>query len=444
MKGVIIVIALLIVVIRYGYALESDRNDTTFISVSSFGSKGNGKADDAAALLKCLDWATQNKGIVVVRIPYGIYLISRSLKFNINDCRQLIIRGQARNGNKPLIISNNFITIFDVYSYYWAPKGSLTISGLAIQGDNVPFSPAHPYFNKPSFCSGIRILNLKYATILNNEIRNIYGNGISIGYSNINLKNLNNRYDRVTIGNNSIVNCWGLHPEKDDYGDGIYTNSMKNALIYNNRIINNLKKTKQFGRAGLVLEYNDENCIVSNNYIFGYDRGIHIESDIGGHIIRNNILEGSDFGILIYDVPAVMNKPIQIISNKISNRGLPFHNGFRRIRNSEERCLLSFFAKEGCRKGSEIIFNQFEIDSGYDYKYSSVARFLASGIIVKDNAFISHLPLPIRKTVNIYLPVDSLVGNTFNNVNVSCTNPEQQHAVRNNKVINEVKTNLKL
>lgn len=424
------------------------KEDTSFLSASLFGAKGNGKSDDTGPLLLCFDSATRQKGIVVVTIPYGIYKISKTLICNIGHCSQLIIRGLSRNGKKPLIESDKFITILEIYSYYWSPKGKVTISGLSIKGNNLPFSSTHPYYDKPAFCSGIHLLNLKDVKVVNNEVNNIYGNGIFINYSNLNLNDLNNRFDLVIVAENEVLNCWGLHPTQskngtfDDYGDGIYINSAKKGQIYNNEIINNIRETRQFGRAGLVLETNDEDCQVRNNYIEGYDRNIHLEGDIGGHIIANNTLEDSDFGILIYDVPTIKIKPIKIISNKISNKGLFSSYPVVRIRNSDERCLLSFYAKDGCRNGSEILDNQFEIDSSYAYKFSAVTRFLATGLIIKGNDFISDTRE--RKSVNFYLPVDSIVANRFKNVDVHFAKQWSGQVINSNKLLGLVRTNIHL
>lgn len=430
--------------------IAETNTDTTFLSVTSYGAAGDGVTDDAAALLRALADATAHTGIVELQISPGSYLISKTLEINMNKCSQLIIKGRVVNGKLPQIFSARFITILHVFSYYWLPKGNLIISHLAIKGNNPPYSPLHPYFDKPSFCSGIRVENLKEVNISNNQISNIYGDGISVGYSNINVKDLSNRYNNVKIANNQILNCWGAHPTPgknkvfDDYGDGIYTNSIKKGSIIGNRIVNDLSITKQLGRAGIVLEFNDEDCLVKDNYVFGYDRNIHIEGDIGGQTIENNTLEGSDFGILVYDIPTVISKPDKIIGNNISNKGIPAHNSYRKIRNSEERCLLSFFAKNDCREKTEIVNNQFTIYSGYDYKFSSIVRFLATGLIIRGNTFSSDLSPASRKGVNFYLPVDSLVDNQFRNVNIHFAKQSTDQVIKNNRTVGNVITNMRL
>lgn len=433
--------------------LRSDgfsRQDTLFVSVKSFGAKGNGRDDDTGAFLKCFQLVSRSKRPVVISVPYGDYKISQTLNCPLKDCPALIIRGMSLSGKKPVIETDKFITLFEIFNYYWSPKGYVSISELRLRGSNPPYSASHPYFDKSAFCSGIHLFNLIVARLIDNEIADIYGEGILINYSNPDSKNLHARFEDVVVARNHVLNCWGLHPTRkgsgsfDDYGDGIYINSTKKAEVFGNRVVNQLDKTRQFGRAGLVLEYNAENCYIHDNYIFGYDRNIHIEGDLGGQVIADNTLEGSDFGILIYDKPGPVNKPDTITGNKISNRGLPPDGQLTRVRNSEERCLLSFYAQRGCRKGSVVAGNLFQVFPEYDYRFSSIVRFLASGLVIKGNRFVSHLPPGTRKTVNIYLAVDSLVGNTFDNVDVHLGKKESPPEVSGNQVKGRVSSNFSL
>jgi len=424
---------------RAGQATE--RADTTVLSVKDFGASGTGTKDDAPALIKCLTTATQHAGPVVVKIPYGVYKISRSLKVDMNKCNSLTIIGIPQDHKLPEIKTDQFINLLEVYSHDWAPKGKVTIRNLSLVGNNPPYSANHPYYDKPAFRTGISVLNLKQADISDNYVSNVYGNGIGVTYSSGLFKNLKNRYTRVVIKNNHVLNCWGLHPTKvankshDDYGDGIYTNCVKNGIIAGNQVINDLNVTKQFGRGGITLEYNDEDCQVLNNHVSGYDRNIHLEQDIGGHLIKGNTLEGSDFGILVYDVPKAQNKPIRIVDNTITNKGLSLNSKVKRVRNSEERCLLSFYAKGNIRKGSKIAGNHFIIDSRYAYPYSSITRFNAQGLIIKNNTFSSNMPPNKMKSVSFLVPVDTLSNNQFRDVHLKLFQGGKGQMISNNKTV---------
>ena len=430
--------------------LASAKVDTTFLSVKDFGARGDGGTDDQPALLQCLKTAANHPGVVVVKVPYGTYLIQETLKVVIGKCDSLIIRGYGQGVRLPLIKTDKFITALDISCPLSAPKGKVSITGLAFKGNNPPYSPSHPYFDKGAFTVGIRIMNMTTAYISHNQVSDFYGEGIYLGYSDAGTAAPRHRFDHVVVSDNDVSNCWGLHATKsasgahDDYGDGVYLSNVSSGEIYNNKIINNLQQTKQVGRAGLVLEYNVEDCLVKGNYISGYDRDIHLEADVGGHTIENNILEGSDFGILVFDNPAFRSKPIAIIGNKISNKGFPLKNDYTLIRNSQERCLISFYAAGNCRKGSKIINNDFEIDPGFTYKYSYIARFIASGLTVKGNTFSSHLAAGVRKTVFFNAPMDSIVANIFQNVDLHFATKYQKGTVEGNKLVGRVTTNLKM
>lgn len=441
-------IAILLIGHMAGFAAA--KPDTTFYSVKNYGAKGNGKTDDQQAILSCLKAAAAHPGIIVVRVPYGTYLVQGSLKFVITDCDSLVIRGESIHGKRPLMKTTAFITLLDISSPLSTPKGKVSVEGLALRGNNPPFSSTHPYFDKGAFTVGVRILNMREASVLHNQISNFYGDGIYVGYANASDAKPSHRFDHVEINHNEVIDCWGLHPTKspagvfDNYGDGIYTSNLASGSICNNKIINDLNTTKQVGRAGLVLEFNDEDCLVKGNYIFGYDRDMHLEADVGGHLIENNTLEGTDFGILIFNSPAYRSKPIKIISNTISNKGFPSDNHFTLIRNSQERCLLSFYAKGNCRQGSRVMGNHFVIYPGNGYKFSYIARFIADGLTIKGNTFTSELPSGVRKTVFLNAVIDTLVNNTFDNVDLQVATHYQRGVVGGNKVAGKVNSTIKI
>ena len=441
MKQIAQIVFLLVCSIR---AFSNPVADTVFYSIKDYGAKGDGRTDDQQSILKCLNAAATHPGIVVVKIPYGVYLVQESLKVTITAPQRLIIRGYLNSGKRPLIKTTRFITLLDISSPLSAPNGKVTIEELSLQGDNIPFSSTHPYFDKGSFTSGIRISNMTEASILHNQISNFYGEGIYVGYTNAGTSTPVHRFSHIEIDYNEVINCWGLRPTKsssgafDDYGDGIYTSNVANGNILNNKIINNLSVTRQIGRAGLVLEYNDEDIAVKNNYIFGYDRDIHLEADVGGHDIENNTLEGTDFGILIFDNPAYRSKAIKIIGNRISNKGFPAGNQYALVRDSQERCLLSFYAKGTCRSGSEIKNNRFVIYPGYSYKFSYITRFIANGLVISGNKFMSQLAPRIRKTVFFNAIIDTLTDNTFDNVDLQVARNYHGKVIQDNKMTGKV------
>lgn len=386
--------------------------------VTEYGATGNGQTDDTDAIQACFKEALSGGGGTVI-FPPGNYRISREISVNMSEIPLLEIEGMNKGDKRPVIFSDAFINIFHVLNYHWAPGGELRISNLELRGNNVPYSPSHPYYNKWSFRSGILVYNLDKVSIKDNLIRDFYGMGIQVAYTNPST-DPENRYDSVVISHNQILNCWGLQPDKnkngifDNYGDGIYLNSVKSALIAKNNIKNDLNETRQFGRGGIVIEYNAEDCTVSDNYIFGYDRNIHLEADLGGHVIVGNVLEGSDFGVLIYAFPRYRNKPVTITDNRISNKGLPRGLTLTRIRDSQERCLLSFYARDGCREGSAIIGNSFTIDPRFGYKYDSMIWLRERSLALKGNKFqVSGKRNEKKYRVRIPHPVTGMESNVI-------------------------------
>ena len=167
-------------------------------------------------------------------------------------------------------------------------KGYITIKGIEIDG-----SQAGTYYDESSGGMGISVVDTKAVTIEGNHIHDLYGGGISV-------KKIETP---PIVKNNKIINVWGLNPDPDtggavdNYGDGVYLSYVKQAKVEHNHIYNDLNVTNNYGRAGIVFEYDTEQCIARYNRIHGYDRNIHIESSKGNHEIQCNKLTGSDLGI---------------------------------------------------------------------------------------------------------------------------------------------------
>src|SRR5690606_2572637 len=176
--------------------------------VTEYGATGNGQTDDTDAIQACFKEALSGGGGTVI-FPPGNYRISREISVNMSEIPLLEIEGMNKGDKRPVIFSDAFINIFHVLNYHWAPGGELRISNLELRGNNVPYSPSHPYYNKWSFRSGILVYNLDKVSIKDNLIRDFYGMGIQVAYTNPST-DPENRYDSVVISHNQILNCWGL------------------------------------------------------------------------------------------------------------------------------------------------------------------------------------------------------------------------------------------
>ena len=292
-------------------------------NVKDFGATGDGNTDDTKSIQKCLDAAARQGGRVI--FPEGSYKTSGNLFLNYHKNVDIELVGR----NATLYPTNKYYYLFcDNTRVTKEPIGKIKIQGLHIDGSKLPH-PQSYYFDDASCAYGIFLTNLKSILIQDCKFSNIYGSAIKL----VLMKDINDTTLKtsVIVKNNKILNCWGLNPTKDyydkknpnkyaydNYGDGIAIWGYRKAVIDRNYIYNNVAVTKFYGRAGVVIEHDGENAIITNNTIYGYDRNIHIEIDKGGHYIANNKFSGSNVGIFFWLANNWANRPSTIINNTFS------------------------------------------------------------------------------------------------------------------------------
>lgn len=370
-------------------------------NVKTYGAKGDGVADDSKAFTMLAEKIGETGGEMI--IPYGKYKISKPIGIKVAPGKNILVTGVLQTNKRPVIFSPDFINLLIIEGNWNAPSGNVTVLNIEIIGNNVPYSKNHPFFDKPNnYKIGIGILNNKTATIKNCVIRNVYGQGIYVGNTAFHEAPLNCRFSDITITGNQIIDTWGLNPTPDngaydEYGDGIYINNIARGMIQKNIINNDLRKTRQFGRAGIVLEYNVENCVIDGNKVNGYDRNIHFEEDLGNNTISNNTLTGSDFGILIWNSGSRKTKPLKIYNNYISNENIPSISGLITVRNRGERALLSIESVKSTRGGSDVYNNKLFTTSKSHRTNDLILRNKEKNIIFRNNSFSSDLPVNIQK-----------------------------------------------
>lgn len=390
--------------------------------LKDYGAKGDGVTDDKQAIQNCIKDAYMNGGVAVIN--GGNYKISKAIYFFLQNNNPLIVRGEKdKHGRYPIITVDKLESIFVFEANPSNPVGNVSIAQLEIVGNNIPYSANHPYFGKHDvYASGLAFFNLKAVAVNNMVIRNVYGEGINVRNWNYATSDLSKRFDNVRLINNRILNCWGANPPNskggpaDEYGDGIYVNFATKALIRGNQIINDLAVTKQFGRAGIVIEYNCDDALIEKNTVSGYDRDIHLEGDFGGHIIRNNKLIGSDFSICVYgNLHTGMQKPISIVNNYMSNEGIPRNLQLVRVRGVDERALISFYAEKDTRSNSLISHNTFNMTSTSGIVGNFFLRVFENNLQVTSNTFnnltgkkvgIYYDKKPKKVTDEVYKNVD--------------------------------------
>ncbi len=358
-------------------------------NVKNYGAKGDGKTNDTKAILRCFEDAQKSKDAEIF-FPQGEYLTSQQLDFFIPQGRVKIF-GESKGKSKIRNIANT--TILSIRGYYQSPaKGNVIVRDLSLFGSFPVYSQSNKFINKSVSYYGIGISDVESVEVSNVQIQNIYGIGLSIFTTAIDINQSANKIKSINIINNEILNAWGYNPKKDDYGDGIYIANVAQGKISNNKILNDFNKTKQLGRAGIVIEYLSKNITLSSNTIFGYDRGMHFELDLGNHIIEKNRISGTDLGMVFYNVSKTTNAPVTIRGNFISNNGFPKNTGLKRTRGVDQlndRSLVNFYAPHGERRGSIIEDNIFEVDDIYDYKSSSLMNIISPGMKFVNNSFLT-------------------------------------------------------
>lgn len=275
------------------------------VNVEQFGAKGDGETDDTQAIQKALD-SNKSKYIVFnkdYKITAGLRL-SRSNVILKGICGTIYYYGYGSTG------VGLTITGIDANNYI----NSVVIDGLKLDFVHQEYkggaSDDTPTITSPNPAHrGLIALNMRYAVnsiIKNCTINDIYGDGIKV-----------ERCYHVLINNNTLLDCSGGNPDDtgdtvttgyDNFGDGIVIFYSNNITVSNNTLINkrvycdtNTQYEKFFskicGRSGLEFEYgvhtdniyspmyelykNDYSAhglTFHNNYVYGYTKGIHIES----------------------------------------------------------------------------------------------------------------------------------------------------------------------
>lgn len=361
------------------------------LSVKSFGAVNDGSIDATSAFQKCFKEAEKYPDVTVV-IPSGKYLISKTIKVDIAKVNNLTVKGDQ--SEKPQIYIKSPFPVFQIEGNKDMPLCNVDMENLIFNGNNSPYSPSHKYFNTYVRGAAAYFYNTKSLTFKNNEINNIYGDGILV--KNLNYKNLPLKYRTVVdIENNKIINVWGQKNKSAkgkpfaNYGDGICFNNVCNSTISGNIIVNNLNDTKQYGRGGIVVEYNCQNLKIENNTIGGYEAGIHFESDFGGHKILNNRFNESENGIFCFltENSHKIDQPMVISGNSFSNEGIPKNLHLNRIRSKSERGLISIITKGDLRKNTIIENNKFDVNNNYQFNSDCVIQVYANDVVLKDNMY---------------------------------------------------------
>lgn len=371
----------------------SNETQTKIFYVSDFGAKPNDGKDDSKEFQACFNEAIKYPTSIII-VNSGTYNISKQLTIDYTT-QSIEIRGEIIKNSLPIINSTSDSNIMRIRGFFSSPSvGKFSLANLRIIGNNIPFSSKHPKAGNRKWNAVVSITDLKEASITNLQIENFYGEGIYISSTDQLNKEMNTRFTYVEIINCKIIDVWGSNPKLDDYGDAIYLSNISKGLIKNNYIENSLLRSKQLGRSGIVLEYFCENIELFNNQIIeGYDRALHIENTRGGHIIKENVFQGSDLGIVIAEDIKTNYLPMIFSENIITNKKLHKNIGYKKSYNEGsfgDRSLVYLITK-GERDEKLIFFNnnKFSINNKYEYNSNSVFNIRSKNVELFENSFIS-------------------------------------------------------
>lgn len=290
--------------------------DMVTVNVKSFGAKGDNEQDDTQAFKEAIAYLKSAGGGKLL-IPIGVYKISDSL---LIDFSNLTIEG-TEQGNTVLKFYNKYILdCISLKGTAIAPIENIIIKNVTIdfteqlqKGGTVE----EPFLTTPNtsflYANGIFGRYVSLCTISNCKINDVYGNGIRFWHSS-----------NCTIENNFLYNCSGSNigtgsGEYDSYGDGICFFRSFHIIVKNNTLINERKFMVHVqpsscnkdvyglpcGRSGLEFEYaisndapysdlfisgNEIGNVFENNFVYGYTKGIHLESEVSCSIINNTLI----------------------------------------------------------------------------------------------------------------------------------------------------------
>lgn len=272
---------------------QKSKNDES-VSPYDFGAKGDGVTDDSAAFQEAAKHGR-------VRIPKGNFLIE------------------------------SLVTLEGVVSFVGAggvikPKKRSVVFfcnvGCSFHGDRLDIDGSL-YGNDWNADNGMYVFGgtssgeaTESFSLTNSTLKNIYGAGVRVNANHIAIEN--NILTNVA-GNNFTQDPSGAY---DNYGDGIHVMHCKSGYVRGN-IVNNkqaLINDSHIGRCGIVSEFNSNNVTIENNYVAGYDRGIHIES-AKYNIVTNNFVELCCCAVLLSSAPTTKVVSNVLLSNKLYTVG---------------------------------------------------------------------------------------------------------------------------
>lgn len=317
-----------------------------FKTLYDFGAVGDGVADDSDAVIAAIAYGK-------LFITDGSYVITKLIPIP-NDTILIGLGGVLKPNRKGTVfalgagarfVADNIHVDGSLYPFNWnADHGMYIFGGSGGIGDsNIPQS----------------------LILTNSNIKNVYGSCVRVKAKTVSIKN--NVLINVT-GNNWTADPSGAY---DNYGDGIHVMGCSAGVVEGNYIDNTLINTSDsyLGRGGIVTEFGANNVTIANNYIAGYDRGIHCES-VYDNVIKNNSVEKCGAALLLSAAENCTIESNTFTANRRFTAGTFIGYG---------NCY-SYGANSGCC----FLNNKLKVVSGLGYSGGYVAMLFSGGSSIKD------------------------------------------------------------
>ena len=319
-------------------------------NVKDYGVIGDGITDDTNSIQGIISYVGQNGGGTII-FPEGEYKVTSPILIKYSN---IYLKGEI--GNKINYYGNGMdLNFIYVKGEYDNKLNNVTIDGLNLDGTNQLYKGGADdsdwLLTAPNPMSvGMTAICCEYCSnlkIINNTLNDFYGNGIIV-----------RRCSFAFIEKNFLTDCSasGMASINTDFqGDGITAFMSFGVTVSNNIVIN--KRTfkthndagwsgltcdvygKQCARSGLEFEYAlntdyesspEKWCPYSdlisnvhgyalnfkNNYVYGYNKGIHLEHSINALIESNSILH-CNIGVM-----EATGGHIMIVNNEFDSDGV--------------------------------------------------------------------------------------------------------------------------
>lgn len=338
--GIAFAIGLYLFILKKPFGTPEVAHAETFVSVKTFGAKGDGHTDDAGAIEKTIVYCIKNNLICWIPKTTKSYQIGSTIRVSLEP-GQIIRISSDGAVIKPLAPPINksaynlthfrehvFLSIGKVVNsiqttefFNQSLNTSVKITGLVFDGSNLKtvFASSSP---ETDIFIGLQLL-AENVSVDNCTFRNIYGYGMRVH----------------NVKNSTITNCnfndvggrgatmFGQGVDLDGIGDGIYHAMVKkDGLITIKNCTFTGKKTQgKRSRSALTFEYSTQPYRINLTAldISGFAKCIHIEEKAATVVNIDNV-SMSDFNAGIANV---LNDQSVVYFNKVNiSTGLPDGN----------------------------------------------------------------------------------------------------------------------